>query len=83
MVSVSWLQGPMWGYLYARGDLAFDSMNPDDPSTLSIYSMYTTWLSWSLWARGLSIVSPIALLLIGSRFDNSSRFGKLPSGKED
>ena len=57
--------------------LAFDSMNPDDPSTMSMHSMYITWLSWSLWAKGLSIVGPIALLLIGSRFDDTSRFGKL------
>jgi len=62
--------------------LAFDSMNQDSPSTMSIHAMYTTWLNWAWWAKGLSIVSPIAALVIGSRLDNASGFGKLPSGDE-
>lgn len=59
--------------------LAFDSINPDDPSTMSLSSLYTTWLGWPWWSKGLSIVSPIALLLAGSILDNASGFGKLPS----
>lgn len=59
--------------------LAVDSMNSDDPST---WSLYSTWLGWSWWAKGLSIVGPIILLLIGSNLDNASRFGNLPSDDE-
>jgi len=60
------------------GYLAFDSMNPGDPSSTSLHDMLTTWLGWPWWAKGLSIIGPIAMLVISSRMDSSSGFGKLP-----
>jgi len=59
--------------------LGFDSMDSNDPESWSILE---TWLAWSWWAKGLSIVVPIALLMVGSRLDDASGFGKLPSDED-
>ena len=65
------------------GYLAFDSMRPEDPSTMSITNMFATWLGWSWWAKGLSIGVPIILLLIGSKLDRLSAFTKLYDDSKD
>lgn len=59
--------------------LGFDSMNPDDPAATSLNDMLTTWLGWSWWAKGLSIIAPVAMLVIGSKMDSASGFGKPPA----
>ena len=35
------------------------------------------WRSWPWWAKGLSIVGPIAVLLIGRQFENIRKWPKL------
>ena len=38
---------------------------------------FALWLSWPWWAKGLSIVGPIAILLGGRMFENSSGWTNL------
>ncbi len=72
--------------LLSMGILAYlvvDASNPNDPATMSLSSIYTTWLGWSWWAKGLSVIGPVAMLLIGSKLDSHSGFTKLPTDDEE
>lgn len=59
------------GYAY----LAYVSNTPGE-------TPYITWLSWPWWGKGLSIIIPIALFLIGRVFEDSRKWPKLSSGDD-